>query len=103
MPDTSTKPIVVSPNAGVVDTLTALGRYIVVIMSAIPILLQLLGARDVFAIIAYLRGSDGATLIAAVIGVGTLVYGLIKTRKRGAQIATVALDSRVPASVATTS
>lgn len=103
MPDTVTPPIVVSANAGIIDLLTALGRYAIVIVTAIPILLKLLGTHDLVAIIAYLRGSDGTALTAAVIGIGTLLYGLWKTHKRGAQIATVALSPSVPERVATTS
>jgi uncharacterized RDD family membrane protein YckC len=100
MPDTTTKPITVSANAGIIDLLTAAGRYLVVIATAIPILLQLLGTRNIGEIISYFRGDSGSTLIAAVVGLATLAYGLFKTRKRGAQIATVALDSRVPDRVA---
>lgn len=98
----TTKPIVVSENAGIIDLLTAAGRYAVVIATSIPILLQLLGSRNIVEIMTYFRGDAGSTLMAAVIGLGTLAYGLFKTRKRGAQIATVALDSRVPDRVATT-
>jgi hypothetical protein len=100
MPDTTTKPIVVSANAGFIDTLTALGRYLVVIVGAVPLLLQLLGSRDFIGIVNYFRGTDGASLIAAVVAVATMAYGLFKTRKRGAQVATVALDRRVPDAVA---
>lgn len=96
----ATKPVVVSANAGLIDTLTALGRYAVVIMGAIPLLLQLLGDRDVLGLVNYFRGEDGSSLIAAVVAVATLLYGLLKTRKRGAQIATVAASDRVPNTVA---
>lgn len=100
MTDTTTKPIVVSQNAGIIDLLTAAGRYVVVIVGAVPLLLQLLGTRDFIGIVNYFRGADGSALIAAAVALATMVYGLIKTRKRGAQVATVALDRRVPDSVA---
>lgn len=100
MDDNAAPPIKVGANAGLVDTLTAAGRYLVAIVTAVPILMTLLGQRDLVSIIAYLQGTDGSTLIAAVVGLATMAYGLFKTRKRGAQIANVAADERVPASVA---
>lgn len=103
MPDTTDKPIVVNANAGNIDLLTAAGRYLTVITAAIPILLTLFGSRDIIGVITYLQSEDGVKFTAALVGLATLAYGLWKTRKRGAQIATVAQDSRVPESVATTS
>lgn len=100
MPDT-TKPIEVSANAPLIDLLTALGRYLVVLATSVPILLQLFGTRDVVSIIAYFQGEDGKTLLAAVVGASTLLYGLWKTRGRAAQVTSMASDQRVPASVAT--
>lgn len=102
MVDTVTPPIVVSPNAGIIDLMTALGRYVIVIVTAIPLMLKLLGTHDLVAIISYFRSADGTALTAAVVGIGTLLYGLWKTHKRGAQIATVALSPSVPERVATT-
>lgn len=99
MPDpvnTAPKPIVVSENAGVIDTLTALGRYIVVIIGSFGTLLALLKTRDIAAILDWVRGADGAAFIAAITTIVTMLYGLYKTRKRGAQIATVAADPAVP-------
>lgn len=56
-------------------------RYLIVIAGAIPILIQLVGARDVAAIVDYFRGEEGIALIAAATSLATLVYGLIKTYK----------------------
>lgn len=100
MPDPAPQPVVVPENAGTLDTLGAAGRYLVVIVTIVPALLALLQARDIAGVIDFLRGNQGAALIAAVVGFGTLAYGLIKTHKRGSQIATVAADSRVPDRVA---
>lgn len=100
MVDEATKPVVVSANAGIIDLLTAAGRYLVVIMSLGAALLAVLKTKDIAAIISFMRGTDGATLITAVTGLATLAFGLYKTHKRGAQIATVAADSRVPDRVA---
>lgn len=100
MVDQATKPIVVRENAGTIDLLTSLARQLVYIMGAIPILLTLLGTRDVVGIIAYLQSSDGVKLLAAAGTIFTAAYGLYKSRKRGAQVATVAADRRVPDSLA---
>jgi len=102
MSETEKKPIVVSENAGAIDTLTAALRYLVVIAGTIPLLLTFLGQGDVVGLIAYLQSADGVKFTAAVVAVVTLAYGLWKTRKRGAQIATVAMDARVPNAVAKT-
>ncbi len=101
MPDT-TDQILVNKNAGIIDTLSAAGRYAVVILTSAPILMTLLSSGNFTGLVDFFRGNDGNTLIAAAIGLGTLAYGLFKTRKRGNQIARVALDTRVPNAVATT-
>lgn len=93
-------PIVVGANAGILDLLAAAGRYLVVIIGAVPLLLQLLGARDFAAIIAYFQSADGSALIAAVGALIALGYGLFKTHKRGAEVAAVAANPKVPDSVA---
>ena len=98
MPDT-TPPMKVSANAGLIDTLTAAGRYAVAIATALPILLTVLGTRDVLSWIEYFRSTDGSQLIAAVVGLGTILYGLWKTRGRGVQVAQLAVDPRVPNSI----
>ena len=102
MPTLTQEPIVVSANAGVIDLMTAAGRYLLVIIGAIPVLLKLLGSHDVLAIVAYFRGAEGTALLAALAAVASLAWGLFKTHKRGAQIATVALDNRVSDKIATT-
>jgi hypothetical protein len=94
----TTQPIVVSEHAGAIDTLTAAGRYIVVIFTVFPALIALLKTKDFAGLIEFLRGNQGAALGAAAVGLGTLAYGLIKTRKRGAQLV-VAADA-APNSVA---
>lgn len=97
MPDLTT-PIEVRANTGIIDLLTAAGRYLVVIASTIPLLMTVLGTKDIVSIIAFFQGEDGAKLLAAVIGLGTFAYGLYKTRKRGAQA--VVLADAAPNAVA---
>jgi hypothetical protein len=94
------QPVVVSENTGALDALQATLRYMTVIIASGATLLAVLKTRDIAAIIEFMRGTEGAALIAAVIGLGTMFYGIFKTHKRGAQVATVAADSRVPATVA---
>jgi hypothetical protein len=100
MPDTTDKPIVVNANAGIVDLLTAAGRYLAVIAATLPILLTFFSTRDIIGFIAYLQSEDGLKFAAALGGLVTLAYGLWKTHKRGAQVATVAADPAVPDRVA---
>lgn len=100
MPDTKPAPITVNANAGVNDLLFAALRYIVVIATAFPTLLVLLKDHDIAAIHAYFTSDAGKAVVAAAISLGTLAYGLYKTHKRGAQVATVAGDSRVPNTLA---
>lgn len=94
------KPIVVSSNAGLIDSLQSAGRTLVVVLTAIPIILSFVGKHDLLGMIAYLQSVDGAQFIAAVTGIVTIVYGIYKSHKRGAQVASVASDLRVPAEVA---
>lgn len=97
----ASEPITVSANAGAIDALQAAARLIVVVVTAVPILLQLIGKHDLVALIGYLQGQDGVAFIGAISGLLTIAYAIFKTHKRGAQIATVAADARVPDKVAT--
>jgi hypothetical protein len=89
MPDL-TPPFEVRENTGIIDLLTAAGRYLIVIVTIIPALLALFKASDIAGIIDFLRGNQGAALLAAVTGFGTLAYGLIKTFRRGKQTRDIA-------------
>lgn len=100
VPTPAAKPITVSANAPIIDLLTAAGRYLVVIATLFPVALAVLKTRDIAAILEFVRGNDGATLLAAIVGLATFAYGLYKSHKRGAQVATVAADPAVPDRVA---
>jgi hypothetical protein len=96
------EPVVVSPNAGGIDAVQAAARYLVVIVTAFVAIVGFLKVHDLAGLIAYIQ-SNGGQLVAAVSGliaIGTAAYGIFKTHKRGAQIATVA--ARVPDDIATT-
>jgi hypothetical protein len=93
--------IVVSKSAGLLDTLYAAMRYVVVVLGAVPLLLKLLGDRDFAAIVAYFQGADGTALMTAIGALGTLLWGLFKTFRRGKQVANVASSTDVPNRIAT--
>ncbi len=100
MPDEVVKPIEVSANEAGLDLFQALGRYITVILTSVPVVLALVGKRDINEFIAYLQSNEFAVLASALVSLGTLGYGLFKTHKRGAQVVSVAGDSAVPDRIA---
>lgn len=102
MPDTVTPRIVVNANAGAIDSLQSIGRLLLIIAGTIPVLLKLLGTRDFVSLVQYFQSSDGLSFVAAVSAVVAFVYGVYKSHKRGAQIATAGLSNRVPDSIVTT-
>lgn len=104
MPDSTTPPIVVSENAGVIDGVQAAARYVGFLIGVVTALLAFVKTRDIAGAIEYVRSNLGQTIsaVTGLIGLGLAAYGVFKTHKRGAQIATVASSERVPASIATT-
>lgn len=93
----------VSDYAGAIDALQAAARYVVVLIGFTTALLTLFKARDVVGMAAYVQENIGQTVgaVMGLIAIGTALYGVFKTHKRGAQVATVAADPRVPDEVAT--
>ena len=98
------KQIVVSANAGLIDSLQAAGRYAVVIIGFVTALLGLFKAHDIAGAVAYIQNNLGqfASAVAGLIALGTAAYGVYKSKKRGTQIASVATNPDVPEEVATT-
>lgn len=94
------KPVVVSPNQGAVDTVTALGRLILVVLSTAPAAALLIKKHDLVGLYDYFHTNQGQALGAAIIGLVSFGYGAYKSWKRGRQVATVAADPKVPSSVA---
>lgn len=94
--------IIASPNQSIIDTLTAAGRLFVVIMSTAPAAALLVRKHDLVALYDYFHTEPGKALIAAVLGLVSLGYGLYKSYKRGKQVADVAVNPKVPASIADT-
>jgi hypothetical protein len=98
--NTVPKPIVVSTSQGTLDSLSALGRQLILVVGGFSTLATLLGERNVQGILDFLQSADGIKWATAAITVGALAWGQIKTWRRGAQLSTVAASSRVPDSVA---
>lgn len=90
--------IIVRENAGLLDSLQSAGRSLLVVIGAVPVLLGLLGSHNFGAIVEYFKGSDGASLIAAVSALIAFGYGVYKSHKRGGQV--VHLADRVSNSIA---
>jgi hypothetical protein len=88
--------VFVSKSAGLLDTLYAALRYVIVIGGAIPLLMKLLGERDVVAILAYFRSEDGTALVTAIGALAAVAIGLFKTFRRGKLAADVASLPKVP-------
>ncbi len=94
--------ILVSANQSAIDTLTAAGRLVVVIVSTAPAAALLLRKGDLIGLYNYFQSNQGVALSGAVVGLAALVYGLYKSFKRGKQVAAVATNPAVPSSVADT-
>jgi hypothetical protein len=103
MTNDTPKTVEVSSAQGVIDALQAAGRYLVVIIAAATALASAVKARDAASAVSYLQANGGAiiTAVSGLVAVGTALYGIFKTGKRGAQLVTVATDPRVPDKVAT--
>lgn len=96
------EPIRVPADAGLIDGLQAGIRYVVVLVTFTTAVLGLLKVHDIAGIITVIQSNGGQVLaaISGLIALGTAVYGIIKSKRRGSQIAAVALNPRVPSEVA---
>lgn len=93
--------VVVNKAAGPLDTLYAAIRLLFVIGGTIPLLLKMLGEHNFAAIVAYFQSAEGSAFLAAGGTLIALVWGLIKSFRRGKQLAGVAAHPAVPESIAT--
>lgn len=102
MVDDVKQPVVVSANAGLIDSVQAAARYAVVLVGFTTAVLGLLKVHDIAGIIALIQSNGGQVLaaVSGLIALGTAAYGVFKSRKRGAQLANVAADPEVPDEVA---
>lgn len=85
--------IFIDKNQGLLNTLAAAFRYLLVIAGAVPLLLKLLGDGNFLAIVAYFRSADGTALVAAVGALVTLAIGLYRTFKYGSTLTDAASDT----------
>jgi hypothetical protein len=76
-------------NTGLVDSIQAALRYLVVIVTFVTAVLGLLKVHDIAGIIALIQSNGGQVLgaISGLIALGTAAYGIFKTHKRGVQAA----------------
>jgi hypothetical protein len=100
MTDEVTKPVVVNANQGLFDTIAAALRLLAIIVSTAPAAALIVKKHDLIALYDFFHTQQGIALAGAVTGLVSLGFGLYKSWKRGAQVATVAADERVPVSVA---
>jgi uncharacterized membrane protein YebE (DUF533 family) len=95
-------PIIVRTNQGGLDTFTAAGRLLVVVLSTAPAAALFLRKGDLIGLYNFFQTNQGAALLGALAGLASIAYGLYKSFKRGKQVADVATDPEVPEHVATT-
>jgi len=93
-----TPPVQIPANAAITDTLAAAVRLVTIVITSVPVLLAIIGKRDLIAFITYLQGADGVALISAITGLGAMAWALWKTLHRARQSVSVAADPRNPAS-----
>jgi len=90
-------PIVVTSST-TADVTGTIVRDIAIVAAAFPIIVQLVGARDLNGILHWLQSSDGATVLAIIVPAALTVWRAWRTRVRKAELVTVA--SAAPNSVA---
>ena len=96
------KPIEVSSMQGMIDALTALFRYVTVVITLFTGFLAVFETRDIAKMLVFVQDNIGtlAGAVIGIVGICTAVYGIIKTRFRGAQLVSVAESPKVPQSIA---
>lgn len=94
------QPIIVKPNQGLLDSLSATARLLLIVTSTAPAAALFVRKGDLIGLYDYFHTEPGQALLLALSGLASGAFAIYKSHKRGAQIATVAQDSRVPAKVA---
>jgi spore maturation protein SpmA len=87
----------VSQSQGLMDGIQSAVRYAVVLVGFTTAVLGLLKVHDIAGIIALIQ-SNGGTVLAAISGLialGTAAYGVLKSQKRGTQVAEAAAVPQV--------
>lgn len=98
MSDPTEPPILVTSAQGVTDAVQAALRYVVVIVGFLSGLGALIGRQDAAGAVAYVQTNLGGTVAAifGLVGLGTALYGIYKTYKRGQQLSNAAANPAVP-------
>jgi hypothetical protein len=87
MTDPVPTPVIVNPSQ-VPDATGSLGRDVLVIAAALPIIVKLIGARDLSGLLHWLQSSDGATVLAIVLPVAVSGWrAWLATRKKATLVA----------------
>lgn len=83
MTDTVDTPIVVNPSV-VPDVTGTVLRDVAIVLAAFPIVVKLVGARDLTGLLQWLQSSDGATVLAIIVPAALTAWRSRKTifRKR---------------------
>jgi len=89
MTETVDTPIVVNASSAPDVTKTVL-RDIAIVAAAFPILVKLIGARDLNGLLHWLQSSDGATVMAVVVPAALSAWRGWQTRRRKEALVTVA-------------
>lgn len=89
MTETVDTPIVVNPNSTPDVTKTVL-HDVAIVAAAFPILVKLVGARDLTGLLQWLQSSDGATVLAIIVPAVLAAWRGWRTRQRKAALVTMA-------------
>lgn len=88
MTDTVQTPIVVNPST-VPDVTGTILRDIAIVAAAFPIVVKLVGARDLTGLLQWLQSSDGATVLAIVVPAALTAWRAWRNRVRKVELVTV--------------
>lgn len=96
MPDETNQNVKVPVNAGNNDGLQAALRLVGFLFTALLAIAAFVRTRDIAGLMAYVQANGGAIIgaVSTLISLAIAAYGVIKTRKRGAQLETAAADPR---------
>lgn len=104
MVDNAQTQVVVSSNAGLIDGAQAALRSLGLLITFTVAVVGFAKTKDLAGLAGYVHANGGqaTAAVSAIIMFLIYAYGVYKTHKRGAQIATVAGNPDVPAEIATT-
>lgn len=85
------EPVIVNPSA-VPVVAGVVTRDILIVVAALPILVKLVGARDLTAILQWLQSSDGATFLAIVVPVLVSAWRTTLSLRRKREIVEIGMN-----------